>query len=416
MTIKGIFTFALSAALALSTEAQEGPKGYNYNQNYQVKEFIKDGDQFNFCRFDTYKLSWPTLKCAGDYTVKKIDMGYTDVEGNPVYRLMFTKPKKMLSNADTVHFIPDNYFYPTHYQAYNLKDGAYKMLGKFLIDGGKTIVGVRAGATSASTGNIYYSKRAYVGMKDKGYYVMEGSGKGVFKDHKAVREELNLIEGYAGNYGSLEVNVPEFSGIGVYTNNRNKYFDAMTAKAKSKSAAELYNELTDHEYQYIEKGNWPQLPNGTKFKIKIKRDSNGKVESVMLHKAFTDGKYYDKEKFYIPTTQMSNGLFKIIDGDLKNRLLVPFKDFLLLVRIENGTKAWIDAVLSNEVAKQGFEGDYNSSHTWGDHLASHEYGDFGTVTSENYWCKQELEEEYNWEKDDYFFVTWFNRYYKAIHK
>lgn len=394
--------------MAMTVVSQKNDKGYKFNQNYQVQEYLKDGKKFKGCRFDQYNLNWPTMKCGRDYTLTIIDMGMTDAQGYPLKKLMLTAPKKLISKEDTIYMIPNNIFYPTHYKAYqyDYDHNEYDKFGTFIIDGAKGFYEVGAGMDESGKNYIY--------IEDKGFKVFTGSGDGLYKDHKAIREDLGLNYQPSYNYGGTSsINANEYVGIGEYTKYRNQYHDSLVNVAKSKSITTMYENISDNSYRYRQMGNWPPIDSDARFKFIMKKDASGIITELIMHKAFTDGKYYDKDKFYIKTTQLPNGVFQIISEDkgINGRILLPYGRFLLFGHISSGGAPSINGVLTDENEVYGFEYE-----PWGINICSGSYSDLGGDTSHPFWCKQEFEERYDENKDPYQFRNWLKTYYSSLRK
>lgn len=384
-----IATFSLC-----STMAQDK---YHYNQNYQVKNFIKEGS----AKFTGYKSTYDGTKkyfVSSEMQIESYENDL-DADGLPSTHMIFYTKKTLFSESDTLVLMPENPFYPLTLVCYKIQkttkgyafgqdtDHAYEPSKHYIILNGGLIQQV------AINYNVHANPGYYLlGVRPQSweniYFSTPGSG-GEFSSYKEFAKELDIITSYS-SYG---ITGNEYPGVGDFYNARKRYFENLTKVAEEKKYEGLLGDFQEGDYYlYNSKGKFgsQDLRGYTCdiVKLKIKKENN-QIQSFQLQNSFTDGVFHDLEKFYT-NFNMSGG--KLISSE--STMILPFAGRLLIISSEGYIKEVITPYLYDQMAiflvhrrDQLHVGDYG-------------HGMFSRFdTSPKWWCKQNLEEKYSEEKD-----------------
>lgn len=391
----------ISAFLLFFAYAGLAQSEYNFNQNFQTNSFIIDGSFKKTYGSDSY----------GKYTLTKISIGRKDAEGNEVFCLRMIKPKSMGKSADTLDLFPDNMYYPTHFKAVEHDYGFQTLKEEYVIINGGLIASIKAERSNAEkNGSASSPKNFAIDLKLGSNYEFKGKGKGQMKSSKEWYEFIDVRKN-EGKAWSSSRQVSEYKGIGKYLDARNSQLDMILGKAKKLGYAKLLGDIISEETLFIYDGDADIIKEHKDYwKLVAEKDGNGAVTSLKVHKPFKDGKFYDKENMYMVCTKNKNGLYEFT-YDRKTWQVIPFQGYILLGYFDPSKQIIGQACLAKKID------DGQGGHIvdiWAHNLANGKYSTFGDDSSADWWCKRELIEEYNPNKDQYTFSNFIKQYIKNL--
>jgi hypothetical protein len=395
-------------AIVVSIKAAEP---YNYNQNYNFNKFIKEGKWVGWAdRFD-----------KSEMTLTKESTGKKDMEGNEVFNLHFKSEKH------DAYLVPDNDFYPLFYRLMiksddkkgyildncggaGLRDHGFIVLNENHI--ACVIINEEAGpiendpskhlriGVSILNYDPIMKKMEKAQMMVSPYSFIRGKGYGApYKNWVELMEAEGMKEYYSSSTYSATP-MTQWKGIPKYYEYFTKYQEQQLELAKTKKLNSLLNEFADGEYKlYTESSYYGKIDYG-KIKIKFEK-TNGKVTGFTVQNCFTDGLYYDKEKFIVKHTVGPNGKVSF-DGGSFNFYIVPFDGRLLIYYgMDNGMSSIMGVISPNQ---QDVIASYlNDGKLWSVDETDH-----------SYFCKTEMEMEYNEKLDKLKFYNYIQLYHKTI--
>lgn len=333
------------------------------------------------------------------------------MQGNELYRYEFK-----LKNGREISLVPDNHFYlltycyleksnngRTYVKDYEESgtDFKYLALGSGLI---KTVV--------FSVGDPFKEEDKYsriicgekltaklsgvTGIDYPSGTFMKGRGKGEpFKSWS----EFIKAEGY--NFGAAvhaygNPRGYEYKGLKEFYEYHKKYIDNVTDEIRKLGYDKMINKFEEGEYYYYGTPLNFGSSNETKILpglVRIKFESEkGKRVKMIVQNSFDDGKFYDKEKFFVS--------FRL-GFRTDSYSIIAFDDMLFAGYSYDG-----GFMISGVFSKRSY--DYAAFNLT-------EKGLFWAlgITSERYFCLTELESKYNAEKDPISTVTIQKRIFKA---
>jgi hypothetical protein len=399
---KHLFLFVFIFSL---TQLSYGQITYQYNQAKAFNDYIGEGvGKWNFRA--------PNKWDEQDVEFTRVSLNKKDLMGNDLYRYDFK-----LKEGDECSLVPDNHFYPmayvlmtkwdnkTYKDVWDNRSYSYLALGDGLIGSVEFSNGSsldednkysRIICEEYGQNNIDARKKNYIAT---GSFV-KGSGKGTpfgnwgeFTKNEGYKYNYNPSMSGGGTYGY------QYKGLETFYDYLKKYLDKITNDTKEIGYTKLMESFTDGDYFYY----------GNKFKfkgdeyvqegnVKLKFEKkDGKLTNIIVQNSFDDGKFYDKEKFFINCPAGT-------DFTLGSYNLVPFDDVILVVSYYGESFNAIMGVFSK------YPYDYRASKLCADRDKS-----FWLMsnTSEKYFCTTEFESTYKGEKDPLNFWTFIQRFYNA---
>lgn len=401
--IKSIFVFLMAVFFIESSNGQS-PSGYHYNQAKAFNEYI--GEASGSWKFVAPK-TWDVQKI----TFTRVSLGRKDLQGNELYRYEFK-----LKNGREMSIVPDNHFYPITYALlikynngreyrdnYNesLTDYKYIALGSGYIANARFNVGGPLAPEDKYDRIVCYPYLANLSTGDAevGQFV-KGSGKGT--PFSSWRDFIKA-EGYkytqSVSFNDGRTNGYEYKGLNEFYEYLKKYIDKATEEIKTLGYDKMINKFEEGEYHYYGKpikfsSEAEVLPGPVR--IKFETDKGRRVKMIVQN-SFDDGKFYDKEKFFVSfPLGFKSGSF--------DKSIIAFDDMLMAGYSYQGTfivygifsKRPFDYAAFNLVREDGKRGFWALG-----------------ITSERYFCLTELESEYNAEKDPISTINIWKRIYKA---
>jgi len=394
--------------LMVNASLIQAAEPYNYNQNYNFNKYIKEGKWIAFAEyFDKSEMN-----------LTKESTGKKDFEGNEVFKWHFKSDKY------DAYLVPDNEFYPLFYRLIDksddkkgfrknscggagLRDHGFIVLNENHI--ACVIIDPEAGALKEETSKhprIAVTVMNYDNMMHRmepkstasSYSFIRGKGTGApYKDWAALMAAENLQEFYSSDSHQGKP-MTQWKGIPAYYENLLKYQEQQLELAKTKKMGALLSEFKDGEYKlYTESSSYGKIDYG-KIKLTFEK-TNGNVTGFTVQNAFTDGLFYDKEKFFVKHTVAANGEVRYDGGKF---YMIPFDGCLLIYYTMDGGMSNIIAVISpNQQDQLAY---YMSK------------GDFWSIneTDHSYFCKTEMEMEYSEKLDKWMFWNYIQTYQKAV--
>jgi hypothetical protein len=350
-----------------------------------------------------------------DMKMTRVDMGKQDLEGNTLYKYHFTSDKK------DFYLVPDNEFYPLFYRIMNKRKehvgfrlfnvanthystGGYIVLNDSHIAYVNIVLGGDGGSTDVEKkGRIYIKSDNFNELAQKlddkiaDYSFTQAKGKGIpYDDYLSFIRGEGIVYKYSASQTSYQNS--QYPGIPKLYEFFKKYKENMLQEAASKSILEHLTNFEDGEYRMVNlrETNHPRdYIRGIQYgKIKLKfNKTDDKLTSITVQNCFTDGEFYDKEKFFVD--------FKLTQNGQSDGLrFVPFDGRILLVNKYNTVEA---VFTKNFQDAQAFQIPQRAF--WS--LAE---------TDRYYYCKTELEVSYadNLDNDPYLFANFFKEYLSAL--
>lgn len=371
---------------------------YNFNQNIHFGQKIEEG-----------KWMFEDEYSPLEMVMKKEELSQKDFQGNKMYRLHFTSEKKEF------YLVPDNPFYPLLYQLMakkNDKRGIEPIESDigYLVLNENHISAVRINYKSAALKDdkikanriaIYPSNLiTLTGKVDgkfafKSFYRKKGTGT-PYKNWIAFSEAHKIKVKYSSSGG---VPATQYPGIPTFYNYFKKYQENQIEIAKSKNVQALLSEFKDGEYTVIG-SNLDNLERG-KVNLSFRKKGN-QILGFKAQNIFTDGQYYDKEKFFSNWTFTKDG--KMTNGN-KTFNVIPFDGRLIVYyTTSRGSFNQVWAVITpKKFDMLGYR--LSKSKFW------------AVKNTDNlYYCKQELEPKYDADKDLLRLYFYFEKYIKTLMK
>lgn len=384
----GIIFIAILIFISKPSFAQD----FNYNQNLQVKNELEDGKKYQFN--------------DGEYYILEIqELPEKDVVGNSGYHLIFKGEK------DTLIFGPENPFFPLTYvqiaknwqgRHHFIKDegqneGQYVIFKKNLLQVKVNLI--EPIETASYTGQTPRNLVVFAVPHAAGYSDAIIS-KGMYLNKKDVFKliiEFNAAMGNEIIQTNSGYHCHDYPGLTEFYKFRNKFIDSLLIDAKRGYMALLSEALKNEElFVYNKAGSYNISEYGQDSKIRVKTEkSDDNISKLVFQFPFTDGEFYDKEKFFQTSTLQSDSKRFNYKSD-NNVTLVPFAGRVLVVsfyRDYYGVAAVISPIANDSYA-----------------LCLKKQQLTSVSQSETMWCKQELEENYDIKKDKYVWENFFNTY------
>lgn len=236
--------------------------------------------------------------------LKKRDTGRKDYEGNPIYHIVLTDPKR----EDSVVLFPKYEFLPREFSSLSfVKPG-----DRYSISKGEYVIYDHDKFGFYDGQHDSYTEKGYVGLASSMGTKLNYDRQDLIEAH-----EKKMFDAYCA------------------------YLDKCFEKLKNKSYDESVSEIMNREF--ITAG----LSGGNYVYLKVKKTESG----YTLIRPFSNGEYPEKEDFYIHIKKESNGFYRIqnkatlslkfdpnANGEYNEVLpeyyLVPFQNTLQLVREE----------------------------------------------------------------------------------
>lgn len=382
---------------------------YNYNQNYNFNKYIKEGKW----------VGWADAFDRSEMNLTKESMGKNDFEGNELFKWHFK------SDKFDAYLVPDNEFYPLFYRLmikYDEKKGFIESScgGAGLRDHGFivlnenhiacVIIDDEAGpiendpsvhhriGVSILNYDPIMKKMEKAQMMVSPYSFIRGKGYGApYKNWVEFMNAEGMKEYYSSSTYSATP-MTQWKGIPKYYDYLLKYQEQQLEMVKTQKLTALLNEFADGEYKlYTNSSTYDQIDYG-KIKIKFEK-ANGKVTGLTIQNCFTDGLFYDKEKFTFKYTVAANGEVK---REGSKFYILPLDGRLLIYYIMDGGTLSVMGVISPNQQDQQAVFMLDES--------------FWSVkqTDHSYFCKSEMEMEYGKIPDKWMFSNFILKYNKAI--
>ncbi|AEA43744.1 hypothetical protein [Fluviicola taffensis] len=394
--------------LVFTTLITQAAEPYNYNQNYNFNKYIKEGKWISYADdYDKYEVN-----------LTKENTGKTDFEGNEIFKWHFKCDKY------EAYLVPDNEFYPLFYRLLVKRDDKKGFYSQDTDRSGMRDIGFivlnenhiacvvindeaaalkeekvnhsRIAVTVSNYNNLYHRMEPKTTASLYSFYRGKATGS-PYRDWAAFMLAENLQEFYSTDSHKGKP-MTQWKGIPTYYENLLKYQERQLELAKTKKLDALLSEFADGEYKlYTESSSYGKMDYG-KIKLTFEK-TNGKVTGFTVQNCFTDGLFYDKEKFFVKHTVGANGEVNFDGGKF---YIIPFDGRLLIYYTMDGGMSSIMAVISP-----------NQQDQFAEYISK---GDFWSVneTDHTYFCKTEMETEYNKKLDKWKFGTFIQKYQKAF--
>lgn len=383
---------------------------YHFNQNYQIHEYIQEGSVTFVFWSTTYDGS---VKRKAKCKLVIETLKETDIDGYPNYQLNF------ITSKDTLILVPESPYYPlvyeklektkrgnkTSYQFAARSNTRYYypyfiVLNASLIQSVNVKIAKEVTSFSGKSAPTHYG----IGREDErarnNYFSLSGSG-GEFSSYEEFASTFGIKAAqFSAGFGT-EFDATEYAGMESHYNATKRYQDTLLYAAGQKKYNGLVSEFTDGDFIFYKKGT--SALDGTPVRLKFQKTSD-KTDQITLHEAFTDGQFYDKEKFFFNCPLESDGFVHnrtacSINEYGTDMLMIPLANRIVL--IENKNK-YVSGVLSP----------YDNDYLAYDLCFYQRLSLFGT--SEKWWCKTNLEEYYIPENDPCLFKNFLTRYLEAL--
>jgi len=380
---------------------------YNYNQNYNFNKYIKEGKWISYAdTYDKYEVN-----------LTKENTGKTDFEGNEIFKWHFKCDKY------EAYLVPDNEFYPLFYRLFvkndekkgydsqdtdrsGMHDIGFIVLNENhiacvkIVDDARSLendpsIHQRIGVTVSNYDNMYHRMEPKTTATLYSFYRGKATGS-PYRDWAALMQAEGMQEFYSTDAHQGKP-MTQWKGIPKYYDYLLKYQEQQLELAKTKKISGLLNEFADGEYKlYTDGATFGKIDYG-KINIKFEK-TNGKVTGFTVQNCFTDGLFYDKEKFFVKHTVEANGEVKYDGGKF---YILPFDGRLLIYYYLDGVSG-ISAVISPNQHDQ-FAEFLSKGGAWSVNETDHAY-----------FCATEMEMEYNKKLDKWMFANYIQQYQKVV--
>jgi hypothetical protein len=410
LQMKKSFLFLFLFSLAFTAFSEE----YNYNQNYNVGKYITEG---------TWTYFAPEAYNRVEMKMTKEETGLTDADGNKSYKLHF------VSDEYDFYLVPDNPFFPLFYRLMEA-NGTDKSRGYRLLSSGTSgmddmgyivlnenhlaCVSIYSDDTRPVKEDEVQHERIGVSVTNfeeimqrlmpktfcSGHSFIRAKGSGSpYKDWMEFMAAENLEHYYGAGQGTP---ITQYPGIPAYYEHLKVFLDKNMEEAKTKKLDALLMEFEDGDYTfYMKSANQSSFFGVNDGLVKLKFEkTNGKVTAVTVQNCFTDGVFYDKEKFFTTfTLDPSKDQGKISGKEFR---FMPFDKKLFLLSIYNGEINGIWGVFSKDPAD-----------AFSEFMAGNRFWSVDK-TDATYFCKTEFESEYGNIPDHYRMYEYFRKYYPTV--
>jgi hypothetical protein len=368
---------------------------YNYNQAKAFNEYIGAAEGKWTFNSDSQWL-------RQDITFTRVSLNKKDMQGNDLYRYDFS-----FKDGTLCSLVPDNTIFPMAYVMVR-KDGNLFYSGHFnnnysYIALGSGLIAAVSFAEASSIDKDNEFKRIVIfeqgldpTVDRKKNYIQSGSftkGGGKGKPYGNL-SELILAEKIQYEHLSDGTMLgTEYNGIPFFYEQLRTFLKSQISKAETLGHKKSFNDFQDGDYYYYGEPYYVGDKEVTPGPVRLKFEKeDGLVKNILVQNSFTDGKFYDKEKFFVkcPLNPVGN------DG----KTLIAFGDKIIATSMYDkyfNDFLGVFSKLLYDIEAMNYTVDFDSK--------------FWLIqkTSEKYFCTTELETTYSASKDELSFNNFFKK-------